>query len=318
MRCLLTGANGFLGQALLEKAIAEGHLCHALSRRAVNLLPEEQQFHLKDTRKLDIVRPALQQVDTVIHCAALAHQIKKPDQQVDAQYYKINYQFPLHLAEMASSYGVKRFVFISTAHVSGTTSSSNALNESSVAQDMRLYAQSKWLAEQALIDLARRTNLQVVILRPCLVYGVGVKANFLQLLNLIRLGLPLPLANVQNLRSYAYLGNLVDAILLAATHQAAANETFMVSDQQDISTPDLIRQLASGMGKQARLFGLPQSMLTAILRVAGRHEAYEKLAGSLRIDSSKISRTLGWVPPYNLHYGLQKTAQHYLARVARR
>lgn len=316
---LLTGVNGFLGRALLLKALSTGHTCRTLSRGFVSGVPPDYQFLLKDPVKLNAVRPALQQVDTVIHCAALAHQIKKSDQQENAQYYKVNYQFPLHLAEMASSYGVKRFVFISSAGVGGIrTHISHYLSEVDVSDDLELYARSKLLAEQSLSDLAKRSNLEVVILRPCLSYGPHAKGNFARLLNLVSSGLPLPLANVHNLRSYVYVGNLVDAILRAATHPAAANQTFMVSDQHDISTPDLIRQLASGMGKQAHLFGVPQSMLAAILRVAGKLEPYEKLVGSLRVDSSKISHMLGWVPPYTLHYALQKTAQQYLTRVSGR
>lgn len=173
------------------------------------------------------------------------------------------------------------------------------------------YGVSKWEAEQVLHRVAKETGLEVVIVRPPLVYGAGVKGNFVQMLNVLAKGVPLPLASIQNLRSLVYVENLVDALILCATHPAAAGQTYLVSDGEDVSTPDLLRQLGMGMGCPARLFRCPLPLLKIVGRFARKSDQVERLLGSLQVDNSKIRRELGWKPPYTLQQGLQETAQWY-------
>jgi nucleoside-diphosphate-sugar epimerase len=170
------------------------------------------------------------------------------------------------------------------------------------------YGVSKWEAEQALHRVVAETGLEVVIVRPPLVYGTGVKGNFAQMLKVLAKGIPLPLASVSNLRSLVYIGNFVDALLTCATHPAAAGQTYLVSDGEDVSTPDLLRQLGAEMGHPARLLPCPPILLKLAGRLLGRSDQIERLLGSLQVDSSKIRRELGWQPPFGLQEGLRLTA----------
>ena len=170
------------------------------------------------------------------------------------------------------------------------------------------YGISKWEAEQALHRVAQETGLEVVIVRPPLVYGSGVKGNFAQMIRVLASGIPLPLASVRNLRGLVYVGNLVDALILCATHPAAAGQTYLVSDGEDVATPDLLRWLGAAMGHPARLFPCPPALLRLAGRLAGKADQVERLLGSLQVDSGKIRRELGWTPPFTLEQGLQATA----------
>jgi len=173
------------------------------------------------------------------------------------------------------------------------------------------YGISKWEAEQVLHRVAAETGLEIVIVRPPLVYGPRVKGNFAQMLQVLQRGIPLPLASVHNRRSLIYLGNLVDALLLCAMHPAAAGRTYLVSDGEDISTPELLRRLGMALGRPARLFPFPPSLLMGAAKLLDRRAQAERLLGSLRIDSSRIRRELGWQPPFTLQQGLQCTAEWY-------
>ncbi len=173
------------------------------------------------------------------------------------------------------------------------------------------YGISKWEAEQALHRVATETGLEVVIVRPPLVYGAGVKGNFVQMLKVLAKGIPLPLASVGNLRSLVYVENLVDALILCATHPAAAGQTYLVSDGEDISTPELLRRLGIAMGHPARLIPCPEAVLKLLGKLAGKSDQVERLLGSLQVDSGKIRRELNWTPPCSLRQGLQETAEWY-------
>jgi len=184
-----------------------------------------------------------------------------------------------------------------------------AFTETDAPSPQDPYGISKWEAEQILSRVSQETGLEVVIVRPPLVYGAGVKGNFAQMLKVLDKGIPLPLASIHNQRSLAYVGNLVDSLIACATHPAAAGQTYLVSDGEDISTPDLLRQLGAAMGHPARLFPCPPALLKLAGRLTGKSDQVERLLGSLQVDSGKIRRELGWTPPFTLQEGLRLTAR---------
>ena len=212
--------------------------------------------------------------------------------------------------------GLRRFVFISSIKVNGEQTTSGPFTESDVPRPDDAYGMSKWEAEQALWETAGRTGLEVVVLRPPLVYGPGAPGNFNRLLRFIRRGIPLPLASIRNQRSFMYVDNLCDAIQECLQHPAAAGRTFLLSDGEDISTPELIRLLSQYLGRRSRLIPFPPALLEAGAKVLGFRGEAERLLGSLRVDSSAIRETLHWNPPYPLREGLRATAQAYLAALA--
>ena len=223
-----------------------------------------------------------------------------------ALYRATNTEATLNLARQASQAGVKRFVFISTIKVNGE-GRDTAYRETDVPVPEDAYAISKWEAEQGLQQIARETGLEVVILRPPLVYGPGVKANFLRLMKTIQRGWPLPLGAIRNRRSLLYLGNFVDAIRLCVEHPAAAGQTFLLDDGQAVSTPELIRAVARAMGRPARLLAVPVGVLAFMGALLGKRAAVARLTGSLHVDSSAIRSRLGWTPPYSMEAGLAAT-----------
>ena len=186
-----------------------------------------------------------------------------------------------------------------------------AFTETDVDNPQDSYGISKWEAEQALHWVAQETGLEVVIVRPPLVYGAGVKGNFAQMIRVLKKRIPLPLASVRNLRSLVYVGNLVDALILCATHPAAAGQTYLVSDGEDVATPNLLRWLGEAMGRPARLLPCSTGLLRLAGRLTGKANQVERLLGSLQVDSGKIRRELGWMPPYTLQQGLQATAEWF-------
>lgn len=316
MRFLITGSTGFVGQALCKELVARGQ--HV--RGAIRRMPPAGQDGAADHELVPIGDigaksgwgEALAGVDVVIHLAARVHVMHEHAADPLAEFRRVNVAGTEHLARAAAAAGVKRLVFISSIKVNGEgTRLGQAYNEGDTAAPQDPYGVSKFEAEEALRRVARETGLEVVILRPPLIYGPGVKGNFSQMLNVLARGLPLPLASVQNRRSLLYLGNLVDALILCATHPAAANQTFLVSDGEDVSTPDLLRTLAASAGFPARLLPFPPGMLHFLARLAGRGPQAARLLGSLCVENGKIRRELNWKPPYTLRQGLQATAEWY-------
>jgi nucleoside-diphosphate-sugar epimerase len=214
------------------------------------------------------------------------------------------------LARQAADRGVRRFVFLSSVKVHGE-GSRVPYTEEQQPDPQDPYGVSKWKAEVSLKRIGGDTGLEVVIIRPPLVYGPGVKANFYQLLRSIELGLPLPLAGIQNKRSLVFLGNLIDAIISCATHAEAAGRTFLVSDGEDISTSELITRAAAALGRPARLLPFPSALLRLAGLLTGKKAAVDRLLGSLTVDSSRIRRELGWTPPFTMTEGLRETAVWY-------
>ncbi len=254
---------------------------------------------------------ALRDVNVVIHLAARTHVLDDLSADPLAEYRRVNVLGTTALARQAAVSGVRRLVFLSSIKVNGESTQGAPFEEGDLPAPEDAYGISKLEAEQALEQIAKTTGLETVILRPPLVYGAQVKGNFLRMLGAVARGLPLPLASVNNRRSLIYVGNLVDAIITCIGTPAAAGKTYLVSDGEDISTPALIGKLAAAMGKPARLLPCPTGLLMLGAAMLGKRAAAARLTGSLRVDSSRIRRALGWQPRYTLDQGLTATAQWY-------
>jgi nucleoside-diphosphate-sugar epimerase len=303
MTVLVTGANGFVGRALCDHLIAAGHAVTRAVRRGSGL-PDE--VVVGDIGPSTDWRAALAGCHAVVHLAARVHMMRDDAHHPLALYRETNTEATLNLARQAVDAGVKRFVFISTIKVNGEGRDAAYLEaDTPVPEDA--YAISKWEAEQGLRRIAQETGLEVVILRPPLVYGPGVKANFLRLMQIVQRGWPLPLGAVRNRRSLLYLGNFVDAIRACIEHPGAAGQTFMIDDGEPVSTPGLIRALARAMGRPARLLPVPPALLEFAGALLGRRAAVGRLTGSLHVDSSAIRLRLGWTPPFSMREGLDAT-----------
>jgi nucleoside-diphosphate-sugar epimerase len=251
----------------------------------------------------------LQGCTTALHLAARVHVLHDTAEPL-AAYLAVNTAGTLHLAEQAASAGVRRFVFVSTVKVHGeSTSVHRPVAETTAPAPQDPYAISKWEAEQGLATIAARTGMEVVIVRPPLVYGPGVKANFAALVNAVARGWPLPLAGIDNRRSLIGLDNLVDFLLLCLEHPAAANQTLLVSDGEDLSTPSLLRRLGTAMGRPARLWAVPPALLTAGAALIGRRAAAERLCGNLQLDSTKARTLMNWSPPVGVDESLRRTVR---------
>jgi len=263
-------------------------------------------------------RAALSDVDCVVHLAARTHVLQETAVDALAAYRHINVDGTRRLAEQAAAAGVRRFVFLSSIKVNGEANVEHAFTETDAPAPEDAYGISKREAEDVLREISARTGMEVVILRPPLVYGPGVKGNFLRLLHAIDCGLPLPLGSVKNRRSLIHVANLADAIVACIDAPAAANQTFLVSDGEDLSTPELIRQLAVGMGKSAWLLPCPVALLEMGAAMVGQRAAVARLTGTLAVDETKLRLTLGWHPRIPLDQGLIDTARWYhRARIQR-
>jgi len=307
---LVTGGSGFVGRALCTELLARRFDIRA-AQRTLNLPIDGNDAIVISAidEKTDWTN-ALRGIDVVIHLAARVHVMHDHSSDPLEDFRKVNVAGSDNLAREAARAGVKRLVYVSSIKVNGeATIGEDVFSEKSPPNPQDPYGVSKCEAEQALHRVAVETGLDVVIVRPPLVYGAGVKGNFAQMINVLRKGIPLPLASVDNMRSLVYVGNLVDALILCATHPAAAGKTYLVSDGENISTPELLRQLGDAMDCPARLCSCPAVLLKLAGRLTGRAEQIERLLGSLQVDSGKIRRELGWMPPYTLIQGLKATAK---------
>lgn len=303
MKFLVTGANGFVGRALSGSLAMGGHAVVPVVRRACGLAGE---VIVGDMNGKTVWHAALASCAAVVHLAARVHVMYDTGSDPLALYRATNTDATFNLARQAAQAGVKRFVFISSIKVNGEgRGAPYRVTDTPVPQDA--YAISKWEAEQGLWRIARETGLEVVVLRPPLVYGPGVKANFRRLLDVVPRGWPLPLGAVDNRRSLLYLGNFVDAIRLCIEHPAAAGQTFLIDDGQPVSTPELVRAVARAMGRPARLLPVPVGMLEFAGALLGKRAAVARLTSSLWVDSSLIRSRLGWTAPYSMAEGLAAT-----------
>jgi nucleoside-diphosphate-sugar epimerase len=307
MRILVTGASGFVGTALCRALLARGHEVRAAVRAAS--APGTAPAHLHQVVIPDIAASfdrgaLLDGIDTVVHLAAMAHRAAS-----DADLRRVNSDAAVRLAEAAAGL-VRRFIFLSSVKVHGEDSGGGTYGEEDALKPEDSYGRSKLEAERALTETAARIGMELVMIRPPLVYGPGVKANFLRLLGWVDSGMPLPFASVRNRRSLIYVGNLVDAIARCVEHPAARGP-FLVSDEETVSTPELVSRIARALDRPARLLPVSPALLRVAGTIAGRREEIERLTGNLAIDSSKARRLLDWRPPHALDAGLAETARWF-------
>lgn len=306
MKVLITGGNGFVGKYLADWLKSYGSyqvMCAARSHQRTGsnflYLDLESDFELVSD---------LAGVDVLVHCAARVHVMNDAASDQLTEYRRVNTEATLRLAKQAAKAGVKRFVFLSTIKVNGEqTPEGKPFTADISSPPSDPYGLSKYEAEQGLMAIAKDSGMEVVIIRPPLVYGPGVKANFAAMINLVSKGLPLPLGSINNRRSFVYIGNLVDLIVTCLSHQQAANQAFLVSDDHDVSTPDLLRLIAKAMGKPSRLIPVPELWLLRLTTVIGKPGIGERLCGSLQVDITKTKTCLGWQPPYTLDDALNRT-----------
>ncbi|MGH8592382.1 MAG: NAD-dependent epimerase/dehydratase family protein [Gammaproteobacteria bacterium] len=318
-RIVVTGATGFIGSALVRRLSAQGVEVVGVTRQRA---PAGDQA-VRSWLTVEAIGPhtqwagRLENVDVVVHLAAIAHLAPEHSSEALAHYREVNVYGTERLARCAAASGVKRFIFLSTVKIHGEETGRGpagqwqSFKENDQANPQDAYAISKWEAEQTLEKTRAETGMDTVILRPPLVYGPGVGANFLRLLKLVYRGMPTPLRAVRNRRSLIYVENLVDALIACISFPIPINNTFLVSDAV-ASTPDLIRSIGKALRRPVFLFSLPAVLLRAIALVSGKKAIMDRLLGSLVVDCSLIQKQLGWSAHWSVDQGLQTTARWFL------
>jgi len=324
MNVLVTGASGFIGQALVRRMSQQFGWSVLAATRGVPRQADPKGWNkpviadaVRWVNLPDLPSPMpidlFLDIEVVVHCAARVHVMEEKDCHPLAAFRVVNLVGTLQIAEAAARAGVRRFVFLSTVKVHGEeTGCRAAFTADSPLHPADAYAQSKMEAEQALWKLSERTGLEIVIVRPPLVYGPGVKANFLSLMGLLNKGLPLPLGAIRNRRSLVGLDNLVDLLLVCVNHPNAQGQAFLVSDGADCSTTELLKRLGQALGKPPRLLPIPPALLWTAGVLLGRRAVVERICGSLHVDIGKTRKLLGWEPPVTLNEGLRRTADSFL------
>lgn len=313
MKVLVTGASGFVGRHLVKRCLSDGWQVTTLSRSSSRaVIPELKNHVIAGIEQLGDVSGALRGQDVVVHCAARVHVMKEQGHDPMAAFRAINVAGTLDLARQAVIAGVKRFVFLSTIGVNGNLTSSRPFTSLDNAKPHSLYSISKHDAELGLALLSKESGMEIVIIRPPLVHGFDAPGNFRSLMRWVHRGVPLPLGRLQNYRSLVGVDNLVDLIATCVCHRAAANQTFLVSDGEDISTTDLLVRVGVSLGVSTRLFFAPEFVLRGCAVAVGRRSAFEQLCGSLQVDMGDLLHRIGWVPPISLDEGIKRAAQGYL------
>lgn len=315
VKIVVTGATGFVGSALVGmlRTLPQFEVLAWVRKTPVHAVSGVQYLQQGDLSTDASWQKGLAGVDVLVHAAARVHVMNDTATDPLTEFRRVNVQGTLNLARQAAAAGVRRFVFISSIKVNGEAT---ALDQPFFADDVPApldpYGVSKWEAELGLRDIAVQTGMEVVIIRPPLVYGPGVQANFQAMMRWLPRGIPLPLGAIDNRRSLVSLGNLVDLIVTCIDHLAAANQTFLVSDGEDLSTTQLLQRMGRALGKPARLVPVPQALLKLCTALVGKPAVAQRLCGSLQVDISKTRQLLGWVPPLSVDEGLKKAAEGYL------
>jgi nucleoside-diphosphate-sugar epimerase len=313
----VTGATGFVGRALVSKLLTKDCQIKALVRKVSTYLPfeiEQVVFDLGEIEGDGSIKATFSGVDVVVHAAARVHIMQDRSANPLAEFRKLNRDMTLALAELAADEGVKRFVFLSSIGVNGNNSVM-PFSEKDTPNPQEPYAISKYEAEQGLLVLAKKTGMQVVIIRPPLVYGPNAPGNFGTLVNWLRRAVPLPLGAINNKRSFVALDNLVSFIALCADRTRspkAANQVFLISDGEDVSTTQLLSKVADALGKKRWLLPVPVGLMSFVARLIGKGDVANRLFGSLQVDSSKARDLLGWQPVITMDEQMNKTVAAYL------
>ena len=313
-RILLTGASGFIGNALANAVHDKGFTVRgAVRTKSKTILAFIEQSDIGNISTDTNWRSALDEVDVVIHLAARVHVMQETANNSLEEFRNVNTYGTLNLARQAAELGVKRFIYLSSIKVNGDAT----LPESSFTPDDVFiptdpYALSKYEAEQGLLKLSEETKMKVVIIRPPMVYGPNVKANFLSMMKWLYKGIPLPLGAIHNKRSLVSLDNLVDLIITCIKHPEAANGVFLVSDDEDLSTTELLSRVSNALDKKPCLFPVNKKLLELCLKLIGKKDLALRLCGSLQVDISKTKKLLDWTPPVSVDSGLRKTAEYFL------
>lgn len=311
MRICVSGANGFLGRALCSYLSGDGHVVVRTVRSK-----DKEACAVGEIGPDTDWREALNGCDAVVHLAARVHVMHDKATEPMTEYRKVNVEGTRKLAQQAAQIGIKRFIFMSTIKVFGE-GRDIPYGENDQAAPEDAYAASKWEAEKVLSQIARETGMEVVVLRPPLVYGPGVKGNFFSLMRAIDRGVPLPLGGIRNRRSLIYLGNIVDAVRVCLVHPSAAGKTFAVSDRDDVSTPELVRRVAASLGCKSLLLPLPVAWMKWVGILLGKRKAVDRLVGSLAVETGSIHKELGWSPPFDMQAGISETAEWYRTLVTK-
>ena len=326
-RILVTGPDGFIGMELCKTLLQRGGVVCGAQRKSAPLPDGCESVVVGDIGAGTDWSVALRDVDAVVHLAARVHVMRDVEKDPLAEFWKVNVEGTRRLAESAARGGVKHFVFVSSIKVNGEESGDRgaevgggrsgdrhfggktAFSELDVPNPQDAYSVSKWEAERVLRDIEARSGMAVTVLRPPLVYGPGVKANFRKLMEAVKKGVPLPLGCVRNLRSFIGVTNLVDIVVNCVGHDKARGKMYVVSDGDDVSTPELIRRMAVALGRKDRLIPVPVSFMCLVGRLLGKSAQVDRLLGSLVIDSSRVCQELNWTPVRSMQSELRRLAE---------
>lgn len=307
---LVTGGTGFLGKALIQRLHSDSYKVRTVARHISSARQECETLLVSDINQVTDWSAALEGVEIVVHAAARVHVMKDKSDNPLEEFRRVNVQGTLKLARQAAENGVKRFVFISSIKVNGEATTSNSpFTSQDIPAPLDPYGISKREAEDALMALARQTEMQIVIIRPPLIYGPGVKANFQLIMKWVRKGLPWPIKPDKNKRSLVYIENLTDLIVRCLYHPAAANKVFLVSDDHDMSTAEIFYRLSDAMKRKVFLFPMPPAVVKFLAMITGRKNLTQRLYGDLQVDISDTKNQLEWKPPVSIEEAFQRTVQ---------
>lgn len=306
---LLTGATGFVGNRLLAKLQDKGHLCRAAVRRPSSSVDvQTDSVVVGEVDANTDWSKAVKDIEVIVHLAARVHVMHDQADNPLVEFRKINLDGTRSLAEAAVKAGVKRFVYISTIKVNGEATKDSPFTSQDAPSPSDPYAIAKWEAEKALQEISQESGLEVVVIRPPLVYGPGVKANFLNLIKLVRKRVPLPLAGIKNKRTLVALDNLVDLIMNCCEHPDAAGHIFLAGDDESVSTAELIAKIAGAFGQRSPAFSLSPILMAWATRLLGKQAVWHRLSESLQVDTSEAKKVMGWQPVTSMDEELKRIA----------